>query len=173
LDGILHRSAGACGRVGLPNSQYKNAQYLLVEEPYFLVVGFPPAIRDKMSTEEKISSHEPTMQIEKTEGQTIESFEVFTPEEEARVIRKLDYRLLPFLFLLYSLSVLDRSNLGNAKLAGLSKDIDIRGDRYNWLGTIFYIACKEPGAILPQGKVTKLTAGRYSVAMGPYGMEAI
>lgn len=65
---------------------------------------------------------------------------VATPEEEARVIRKLDYRLLPFVFVLYSLSVLDRSNLGNAKLAGLEEDIDLGGWRYNWLGTIFYIS---------------------------------
>ena len=40
-------------------------------------------------------------------------------QEEKRVIRKLDLRLLPFVFVLYSLSVLDRSNLGNAKLAGM------------------------------------------------------
>ena len=42
-----------------------------------------------------------------------------TPQEEASVIRKLDWRLTPILFILYMLSVLDRSNLGNAKLAGL------------------------------------------------------
>ena len=40
-------------------------------------------------------------------------------QEETRIIRKLDFRLLPFVFVLYSLSVLDRSNLGNARLAGL------------------------------------------------------
>ena len=29
---------------------------------------------------------------------------------------------------------------GNAKLAGMTKDINLAGIRYNWLGTIFYIA---------------------------------
>lgn len=67
---------------------------------------------------------------------------VFTQAEEDRVHRKLDYRLLPFVWVLYSLAVLDRSNLGNAKLAGLEEDIDLSGWRYNWLGTIFYISCK-------------------------------
>lgn len=62
---------------------------------------------------------------------------VVTPEEEAAVIRKLDWRLLPLVFALYTLSVLDRSNLGNAKLAGMAKDIDLSGNRYSWLGTIF------------------------------------
>lgn len=65
-----------------------------------------------------------------------------TPEEEAAVIRRLDWHLMPFVFLLYMLAVLDRSNLGNARLAGLEKSINLTGWRYNWLGTIFYIACK-------------------------------
>ncbi|RMD44065.1 hypothetical protein DV735_g1118, partial [Chaetothyriales sp. CBS 134920] len=64
----------------------------------------------------------------------------YPPEEEAKVVRKLDFRLLPIVFLLYSFSVLDRSNLGNAKLAGLEDDVDLRGDRYDWLGTVFYIS---------------------------------
>jgi len=61
-------------------------------------------------------------------------------QEEAAVIRKLDWRLLSITFLLYSLAVLDRSNLGNARLAGMEDDIDLSGDRYNLLGTVFYIA---------------------------------
>ncbi|KAF2167277.1 hypothetical protein M409DRAFT_66280 [Zasmidium cellare ATCC 36951] len=68
------------------------------------------------------------------------SFTPPTPSEEQKVIRKLDRRLLPLVFVLYSLAVLDRSNLGNARLAGMQKDIDIAGERYNLLGTIFYIA---------------------------------
>ncbi|SMQ48325.1 unnamed protein product [Zymoseptoria tritici ST99CH_3D7] len=67
------------------------------------------------------------------------TFIVPTPEEESRVIRKLDKRLLPLVFTLYSLAVLDRSNLGNAKIAGMQKTIDLTGDRYQLLGTIFYI----------------------------------
>lgn len=61
--------------------------------------------------------------------------------EEAALIRKLDLRLLPFVMLLYTLSILDRSNLGNAKLAGMDADLDISSKQYAWLGTIFYIAC--------------------------------
>ena len=32
------------------------------------------------------------------------------------------------------------THIGNAKLAGMTKDINLAGIRYNWLGTIFYIA---------------------------------
>lgn len=65
----------------------------------------------------------------------------YTKKEEDAVIRKLDWHLMPLIFVLYSLSVLDRSNLGNARISGMEDDIDLSGKRYDWLGTTFYIAC--------------------------------
>jgi hypothetical protein len=56
-------------------------------------------------------------------------FDPPTPQEEAQIIRKLDLRLLPLVFVLYSLAVLDRSNLGNARLAGLEEDVDLSGGK--------------------------------------------
>ena len=43
-----------------------------------------------------------------------------TYDEKAtkRLLRKIDVRLIPFLALLYLLSFLDRTNIGNARLAG-------------------------------------------------------
>lgn len=72
--------------------------------------------------------------------QLAEDEEIPTEAEEAAVMRKLDRHLLPLIFVLYSLSVLDRSNLGNARLAGMEDDIDLSGNRYNTLSTIFYVA---------------------------------
>lgn len=66
-----------------------------------------------------------------------------TEAEHRAVMRKMDFRLMPLILLFYTLSSLDRSNLGNAKLAGLPKSIDLSGNNYNFLATIFYIACKE------------------------------
>jgi hypothetical protein len=40
----------------------------------------------------------------------------FTQAEEDKVHRKIDYHLLPFVFVLYSLAVLDRSNLGKRRI---------------------------------------------------------
>ena len=37
------------------------------------------------------------------------------------------------------LDALDRSNIGNAVVAGMTKDLHLVGDRYEWLLTIFYI----------------------------------
>jgi hypothetical protein len=55
-------------------------------------------------------------------AQSKEGQQVFirpSAQEEEAVIKKLDWRLLPLVFVLYSLAVLDRSNLGNARLAGM------------------------------------------------------
>ena len=57
----------------------------------------------------------------------------YTKKEEDAVIRKLDWHLMPLIFVLYSFSVLDRSNLGNARIAGMEDDIDLGGNRYAWL----------------------------------------
>ncbi|KAL6880008.1 major facilitator superfamily domain-containing protein [Trichoderma longibrachiatum] len=58
---------------------------------------------------------------------------------ERRVVRKLDMNLVPLVMALYLLAFLDRSNIGNARIAGMSDDLNLIGDRYDWLLTIFYI----------------------------------
>ncbi|CAG7924212.1 unnamed protein product [Penicillium olsonii] len=63
----------------------------------------------------------------------------FTPEEESEVVKRFDRRLVPFLALLYLLSFLDRSNIGNAKIAGLKEDLQLSSSQYEWLLTAFYI----------------------------------
>ena len=62
---------------------------------------------------------------------------------ELRVRNKLDWNIVPLVTVLYTLSVLDRSNVGNARIAGMSTDLNLYGDRYNWLLTIFYIPCTQ------------------------------
>ena len=61
------------------------------------------------------------------------------PDVEKRVIRKMDFRIVPLVTALYVLAFLDRSNIGNAKIAGMEEDLHLEGNRYQWLLTIFYI----------------------------------
>ncbi|GAM83344.1 hypothetical protein ANO11243_013310 [Dothideomycetidae sp. 11243] len=68
-----------------------------------------------------------------------DSYELYTPDEERMVRRKLDVRLVGFVALLYALSFLDRSNIGNAQLAGLSRDLELSGSQYTILLRSFYI----------------------------------
>ncbi|KAG8532642.1 uncharacterized protein KY384_002519 [Bacidia gigantensis] len=61
------------------------------------------------------------------------------PELERRVVRKMDFRIVPLVSALYILSFLDRSNIGNARIAGMREELHLVGNRYQWLLTIFYI----------------------------------
>ncbi|KAM3437101.1 hypothetical protein MY4824_004002 [Beauveria thailandica] len=58
---------------------------------------------------------------------------------ELRVVRKLDRYFLSLLWFLFLLAFLDRSNIGNARVAGMDKDLSLSSDQYQWLLTIFYI----------------------------------
>lgn len=60
----------------------------------------------------------------------------FDDVETSRVLRKVDWRLLPVLSFLYLLAFLDRSNLGNAKVAGLAEDLELTGGQFNMAATV-------------------------------------
>jgi len=59
--------------------------------------------------------------------------------KERNLVRKLDLRLLPPLTLLYLLSFLDRSNVGNARIEGLTNDLHMTGDEYLTGLTLYFI----------------------------------
>ncbi|KAL2824930.1 major facilitator superfamily domain-containing protein [Aspergillus cavernicola] len=58
---------------------------------------------------------------------------------EKALLRKLDFKLLPPLTILYLLSFLDRSNVGNARLEGLTDDIGMTGNQYLTGLTLYFI----------------------------------
>ncbi|KAJ3530518.1 hypothetical protein NM208_g9294 [Fusarium decemcellulare] len=60
----------------------------------------------------------------------------YNDKSTARLLRKIDCRLLPMLTLLYTLSYLDRSNIGNAKVAGMNDDLGLTSKQYNLILTV-------------------------------------
>jgi len=53
---------------------------------------------------------------------------------------KLDIRLIPWLCFLYLISFLDRTNIGNAKIDGLAKDLHMTDGQYNAALSLFFIS---------------------------------
>ncbi|KAK5091320.1 hypothetical protein LTR05_001503 [Lithohypha guttulata] len=51
----------------------------------------------------------------------------YDEKETKKILRKIDYRLLPVLTLLYLLAFLDRGNIGNARVAGMNADLKLTG----------------------------------------------
>jgi hypothetical protein len=66
-----------------------------------------------------------------------------TPQWKAhhtsRLIRKVDVRLLPLLILMYLLNFLDRSNLAQARLGTLERDLGMRGTDFNLATSILFV----------------------------------
>jgi MFS family permease len=68
-----------------------------------------------------------------------ETFIISSSAEKA-LVRKFDFRILPLLAMMYLFNALDKSNLGNAKTAGLEKDLGMSGtNEYNILLSVFFI----------------------------------
>ncbi|KAI9066787.1 MFS general substrate transporter [Trametes sanguinea] len=55
-----------------------------------------------------------------------------------RVLWKLDLHVLPPLALLWLANFIDRTNVGNARIAGLERDTHLHGDQFNAALAVFY-----------------------------------
>lgn len=59
--------------------------------------------------------------------------------DEKKLLRKVDFRLIPWLSVLYLLSFLDRSAIGNARLYGLEKELDMLGtNKFGIASAVFF-----------------------------------
>ncbi|KAJ5084462.1 hypothetical protein NUU61_009041 [Penicillium alfredii] len=65
---------------------------------------------------------------------------ILTPENNARVLRKIDLRLLPILLGIYFLQQLDKSTLSYASVFGIIEKAHLHGQQYSWLGSVVYVA---------------------------------
>ncbi|KAF2199486.1 MFS transporter [Delitschia confertaspora ATCC 74209] len=64
----------------------------------------------------------------------------WTPEEEKKVVHRIDRRLLPLLCITYGLQYYDKAMLSQAALFGLRTDLELGiGNRYSFSASIFYL----------------------------------
>lgn len=55
--------------------------------------------------------------------------------EVKRVLRKIDFRIIPILFVTYMLQYLDKNSINFASVYGLKAGTHLEGQDYSWLGT--------------------------------------
>ncbi|KAI9840137.1 MAG: hypothetical protein M1837_001898 [Sclerophora amabilis] len=58
---------------------------------------------------------------------------------EKRLVWKCDLHVVPPLFILFLLAFLDRVNIGNAKIQGLEKELNMTGNDYNIALLVFFV----------------------------------
>lgn len=87
---------------------------------------------------------------------------------EKALLRKIDWRLLPAVGILYLLSFLDRSNVGNARVEGLADDVGMTGNQYltgltlYFVGYVIFEVClSSPLTIFPLSISPNITTNRY------------
>ena len=65
---------------------------------------------------------------------------LLTPAADRALVWKFDLRILPVLACMYLFNSLDKSNLGNAKTAGLEKTLHLKGTQYNTILSVFFVS---------------------------------
>ncbi|KAF4126229.1 Major Facilitator Superfamily [Geosmithia morbida] len=63
-----------------------------------------------------------------------------SPEDSARILRRIDIALLPIMLIVYFLHALDKATLSYASVFGLIDDTHLTGSQFSWLGSIVYVA---------------------------------
>lgn len=59
--------------------------------------------------------------------------------DRPKLTAKIDMRILPILTLVYLMAFLDRVNIGNAQVYGLSKDLGLKSNEYNTALCLFFV----------------------------------
>ncbi|SCO91063.1 related to allantoate permease [Fusarium oxysporum] len=71
--------------------------------------------------------------------------------EERRLVRKIDFTLLPCLWWMYVLVYLDRGNIANANAAGMSESLNMKDNDYSLLVYLFFVGyflCEVPSNMI-------------------------
>ncbi|KAE9985322.1 hypothetical protein EG328_007575 [Venturia inaequalis] len=90
------------------------------------------ALRDEKGNKEDQSSHlEPI-------NPSWEDM-VIDPDIDKRLTRKFDKHVVPWLFGLWLLAFIDRSNIGNARIDGLATDLKLDANKFNIALAVFYV----------------------------------
>ncbi|ODV77778.1 MFS general substrate transporter [Suhomyces tanzawaensis NRRL Y-17324] len=63
----------------------------------------------------------------------------FNKTLERLIVRKLDFKILPVIAVMYLFNALDKGNISNAKTDHIDKDLGIKGQQWNLMLSIFYI----------------------------------
>lgn len=90
--------------------------------------------------DEKIPDGIHNENLDKVEEQDPFEAQEISPTLDRRITRKFDTHIVPWLFGLWLLAFIDRSNIGNARIDGLTNDLKLTGNKFNVTLTVFYVS---------------------------------
>lgn len=65
---------------------------------------------------------------------------VVSADDNKRILRKIDWAILPIILVIYCLQSLDKTALSYASVFDLIDSTGLVGSQYSWLGSIVYVA---------------------------------
>lgn len=93
------------------------------------------SIRNISPESPRLSSSPPSDADETYEVYKQHAGEDIDASEAKKVLRKIDLRLIPCLFLLYLLQYLDKNGINYASVYGLEDGTHLHGQDYSWLSS--------------------------------------
>ncbi|CDK27988.1 unnamed protein product [Kuraishia capsulata CBS 1993] len=64
---------------------------------------------------------------------------VLDPAKEKKLVRKIDFYILPMMCILMSCQLMDKSTNSYASIIGLRTDLEMTSKEYSWVGSSFYL----------------------------------
>ncbi|KAF4959019.1 hypothetical protein FSARC_10856 [Fusarium sarcochroum] len=61
------------------------------------------------------------------------------PEEEKRLVRKLDRVIMPLMAVVFFFQYLDKGSINYAAVFGLREDLELTGEQFSWVVSLFYL----------------------------------
>jgi MFS family permease len=91
------------------------------------------------STKELEHAHVNELNTVQSEGAIDARLHLFDERQQRKIIWRIDRRLVLTLGFMYCVSLMDRTNLGLAAIAGMAVDLDLIGFRYSTITLVFFI----------------------------------
>ncbi|RYP74174.1 hypothetical protein DL769_004089 [Monosporascus sp. CRB-8-3] len=85
---------------------------------------------------------------------------VIEDEEAKRILRRIDWCIMPLLFITYMFNFMDKTILSSASVFGLREDNHLQGSDYSWVSSVFYFGYlfwAYPTTLL----IARLPVGKY------------
>ncbi|EGG11927.1 uncharacterized protein MELLADRAFT_32946 [Melampsora larici-populina 98AG31] len=131
--------------VSLSNSSLRPRAPIAVDSENLPLKQTPLKLNDPTINQSALPSTKQTLASNATEKPFHYIFEdsprVYIPgsEEDKKLVRIIDLHILPCICFLYLLNYLDRSSIGNARIGGMEKDLELSSADYSLAVLIFFV----------------------------------
>ncbi|KAI2776745.1 MFS general substrate transporter [Daldinia loculata] len=64
--------------------------------------------------------------------------QVVDPEVHRRLVRRIDWHIMPLICIVYFLQYIDKTAISYASVTGITESIGLKGNEFNWVASIFF-----------------------------------